>query len=136
MDGPRGRPVIDQAEQWRPGAAVVGWVACSTCRRRGTPWTRVPVAEPVDPAARRLAAADPWSDPEAANENRVMQECRRHIAGWQALEGVELATARQVAAGALDQAVRAALVAGATCGRHPASHRHDPSLGRRAMVHP
>ena len=42
--------VIDQAEQWRPDAAVVGWAAGCTCGWRGTPWTRVPVAELADPA--------------------------------------------------------------------------------------
>jgi hypothetical protein len=44
-----------------------------------------------------------------------MQEWRRHIAGWQALEDVEAATARQAAAArALDQAVRTARAAGAS----------------------
>jgi hypothetical protein len=38
----------------------------------------------------------------------------RHITGWQALEDVEQAAARQAAARALDEAVRAALVAGAS----------------------
>ena len=60
------------------------------------------------PAARRLATAGPWADLEAADENRVRQDWRRHVAGWQALEDVEAAAAR-----ALDEAVRAALVAGA-----------------------
>jgi hypothetical protein len=46
--------VIDQAEQWRPDAAVVGWAAGCTCGWRGTPWTRVPPGL-ADPAARRLA---------------------------------------------------------------------------------
>ncbi|NEK86479.1 hypothetical protein GCU60_12050 [Blastococcus saxobsidens] len=109
------REVIDQAEQWRPDAAVVGWAAGCTCGWRGTPWTRVPVAEPADPAARRLATAGPWADLEAADENRVMTEWRRHIAGWQSLEDVEQAAARQAAAArALDEAVRAALAAGAS----------------------
>ena len=108
------REVIDQAEQWRPGAAVVGWVAGCTCGWRGTPWSRVPAAE-ADPAARRLATAGPWADLEAADENRVRQEWRGHIAGWQALEDVEATAARQAAAArALDEAVRAALAAGAT----------------------
>ncbi|RBY96557.1 hypothetical protein DQ237_07955 [Blastococcus sp. TF02-8] len=106
--------VIDQAEQWRPDAAVVGWAAGCTCGWRGTPWTRVP-PELTDPAARRLATAGPWADLEAADENRVMAEWRRHIAGWQALEDVEAAAARQAAANrALDDAVRAALAAGAS----------------------
>ena len=44
-----------------------------------------------------------------------MTEWRRHIAGWQALEDVEAAAARQAtAARALDEAVRAALAAGAS----------------------
>ncbi len=106
--------VIEQAEQWRPDAAVVGWVAGCTCGWRGTPWTRVP-PELADPAARRLAVTGPWADLEAADENRVMTEWRRHIAGWQALEDVEEAAARQAAAArALDEAVRAALAAGAS----------------------
>jgi hypothetical protein len=103
--------LIDQAEQWRPDAAVVGWAAGCTCGWRGTPWTRVPPGL-AHPAARRLATAGPWADLEAADENRVMQEWRRHIAGWQALEEVEQAAARQAAAArALDEAVRAALAA-------------------------
>jgi hypothetical protein len=107
--------VIDQAEQWRPDAAVVGWVAGCTCGWRGTPWTRVPGPELADPAARRLAVTGPWADLEASDEHRVRQEWRGHIAGWQALEDVEQAAARQAAAArALDEAVRAALVAGAS----------------------
>ncbi|MDK3258098.1 hypothetical protein [Blastococcus capsensis] len=106
--------MIDQAEQWRPDAAVVGWAAGCTCGWRGTPWTRIPPGL-ADPAARRLAVTGPWADLEAADENRVTQDWRRHIAGWQALEDVEAAAARHaVAARALDQAVRAALAAGAS----------------------
>jgi hypothetical protein len=75
----------------------------------------VPVPELADPAARRLATAGPWADLEAADENRVRQEWHRHIAGWRALEEVEQAAAREPAAArALDEAVRAALVAGAS----------------------
>ena len=78
---------------------------------RGTPSTRVP-RELADPAARRLATAGPWADLEAADEHRVITEWRRHIAGWQALEDVEAAAARQAAAArALHEAVRAALAA-------------------------
>jgi hypothetical protein len=80
--GQVGLEVIEQAEQWRPDAAVVGWVAGCTCGWRGTPWTRVPAPEAADPAARRLAVTGPWADLEAADENRVRQEWRRHIAGW------------------------------------------------------
>ncbi|WP_254791216.1 hypothetical protein [Blastococcus tunisiensis] len=106
--------VIDQAEEWRPDAAVVGWAAGCTCGWRGTPWTRVP-PELADPAARRLATAGLWAELEAADENRVRQEWHRHIAGWQALEEVEAAAARQAAAArALDEAVHAALAAGAS----------------------
>ncbi|MDK3258948.1 hypothetical protein [Blastococcus capsensis] len=106
--------VIEQAEEWRPDAAVVGWIAGCTCGWRGTPWTRVP-PELADPAARPLAVTGPWADLEVAEENRVRQEWRRHIAGWQALEDVEAAAARQAAAArALDQAVRTALTAGAS----------------------
>ncbi|SFD96073.1 hypothetical protein [Blastococcus tunisiensis] len=106
--------VIEQAEEWRPDAAVVGWVAGCTCGWRGTPWTRVP-PELADPAARRLAVTAPWADLEAADENRVRQEWRRHIAGWQALEDVEAAAAWQAAAArSLDEAVRAAVKAGAS----------------------
>jgi hypothetical protein len=109
------REVTEQAEQWRPDAAVVGWVAGCTCGWRGTPWTRVIAWELADPAARRLVTAGPWADLEAADENRVMREWRRHIAGWQALDDVEQAAARQAAAArALDEAVRAALTAGAS----------------------
>ena len=106
--------VIDQAEQWRPDAAVVGWAAGCACGWRGTPWTRVPPGL-ADPAARRLSTAGPWADLESADEHRVMTEWRRHIAGWQALEDVEAAVGRQAAAArVLDEAVRAALAAGAS----------------------
>ena len=112
--GQVGLEVIEQAEEWRPDAAVVSWVAGCTCGWRGTSWTRVP-PELADPAARRLASAGLWADLEAADENRVRQEWHRHIAGWQALEDVEAAAARQAAAArALDDAVRAALAAGAS----------------------
>ncbi|CCG04794.1 hypothetical protein [Blastococcus saxobsidens] len=106
--------VIEEADQWRPDAEVVGWVAGCTCGWRGTPWTRVP-PRLADPAARRLAVAGPWAELEAADENRVRQEWRQHIAGWQALEDVKEAATRQAAAArALDEAVRAALAAGAS----------------------
>ena len=100
--GQVGLIVIKQAEDWRPDAAVVGWAAGCTCGWRGAPWTRVP-PELADPAARRLAVTGPWADLEAADEHRVMIEWRRHIAGWQALEDVEAAAARQAAAHALDE---------------------------------
>ena len=112
--GEVGLEVVDQAEQWRPDAAVVGRAAGCPCGWRGTRWTRVPPGL-ADPAARRLSTAGPWADLEAADEHRVMQDWRRHIAGWQALEDVEAAAARQAAAArALDEAVRAALAAGAS----------------------
>ncbi|MGY1914200.1 hypothetical protein ABC795_05520 [Blastococcus sp. HT6-30] len=112
--GEVGLEVTEQAEDWLPDAAVVGWVAGCTCGWRGTPWTRVP-PELADPAAQRLAVTGPWADLEAADENRVRQDWLRHIAGWQALEDVEATAARQAAAArALDEAVRAALAAGAS----------------------
>jgi hypothetical protein len=44
----------------------------------------------------------------------VRQDWRRHVAGWQALEDVEAAAARQAAAAhAPDETVRAAFAAGA-----------------------
>ena len=44
----------------------------------------------------------------------MRQDWRRHVAGWQALEDVEAAAARQAAAAhAPDETVRAALAAGA-----------------------
>jgi hypothetical protein len=107
--------VIEEVEEWRPDAEVVGWVAGCTCGWRGSPWARVTAWELADPAARRLAVAGPWADLEAADEDLVMTEWRRHIAGWQALEDVEEAAARQAAAArALDEAVRTALSAGAS----------------------
>ncbi len=109
------REVIEEAEEWRPDAAVVGWVAGCTCGWRGSPWTRVPVPQLAEPAARRLAVTGPWADLEAADENRVMQEWRRHIELWRTLEDVEQAAARQAAAArALDEAVYAARAAGAS----------------------
>lgn len=112
--GPVDCEVVDQAEEWRPDAEVVGWVAGCTCGWRGTPWTRIPPGL-VDPAARRLAVAGPWADLESTDETRVMAEWRRHIAGWQALEDVEATAARQAAAvRALDETVRATVEAGAS----------------------
>ncbi len=106
---------IDEVEEWRPDAEVVGWVAGCTCGWRGSPWARVTAWELADTAARRLAVAGPWADLEAADETRVMREWRRHIAGWQALEDVEEAAARHAAATrALDGAVHTAVAAGAS----------------------
>jgi hypothetical protein len=113
--GPVHCEVIDEAEEWRPDAEVVGWVAGCTCGWRGVPWARVPAGELADPAARRLAIPGPWADLEAADEQRIMAEWRRHIAAWQALEDIEQAAARQAAATrALDDAVRTAVTAGAS----------------------
>ena len=80
---------------------------------------RHPLDPPTPRAGRPRGAAARHRRPvgrlEAADENRVRQDWRRHIAGWQALEDVEPAAARQAAAArALDQAVRAALAAGAS----------------------
>jgi hypothetical protein len=109
------REVVDEAEEWRPDAAVVGWAAGCTCGWRGSPWARVTAWELADRAARRLAVTGPWADLEAADEERVMQEWRRHIEPWQTLEDVEQAAARQAAAAcALDEAVYAARAAGAS----------------------
>lgn len=109
------REVLEEAEEWRPDAAVVGWVAGCTCGWRGTPWARVPAPELADQAARRLAAPGPWADLEAADETRVIQEWRTHIAPWRSLEDVETAADRQAAAArALDEAVHTAVAAGAS----------------------
>ncbi|SDY74128.1 hypothetical protein SAMN05661080_04458 [Modestobacter sp. DSM 44400] len=140
--GEVGLEVVDQAEEWRPDAAVVGWVAGCTCGWRGTPWTRVPRPELADPAARRLATAGPWADLEAADENRGRQEWRRHIAGWEALEDVEQAAARQAAAArALDETVRAALAAGASwvdigrvTGMTGPGRSDETAAGRRTVL--
>jgi hypothetical protein len=105
--------VVEETEEWRPDAAVVGWVAGCTCGWRGIPWARVTAWELGDPAARRLTVPGPWADLEAADENRVMQEWRRHVAPWHALEDVEQAATRQAAAArALDEAVYAARAVG------------------------
>jgi hypothetical protein len=65
-DGPGQRRNVDAAhtQEWRPDAAVVGWVAGCTCGWRGTCWTRVSL-ELADPAARRFAVTGPWADLEA-----------------------------------------------------------------------
>ncbi|MBN1095853.1 hypothetical protein JKP76_07310 [Blastococcus sp. TML/C7B] len=107
--------VIEEAEEWRPDAEVVGWVAGCTCGWRGAPWVRATAWKLADPAARRLAVPGPWADLDTADEHRVITEWRRHIAGWQALEDVEQTAARHAAAArALDQAVRTAVAAGAS----------------------
>ena len=106
--------VIEEAEEWRPDAEVVGWAAGCTCGWRGAPWIRVP-PELADPTARLLAVTGPWADLDAADEHLVITEWRRHIAGWQALEDVEEAAARHAAAArGLDEAVRTAVAAGAS----------------------
>ena len=118
--------VVDQAEEWRPDAAVVG----CTCGWRGTCWTRVSL-ELADPAARRFAVTGPWADLEAADENRVMTEWRRHIAGRQALEDVKQAAAR-----ALDEAVRAAVGVGASWADIGRVTSLTAGVGHRAVVSP
>ena len=108
------REVLEEAEEWRPDAAVVGWVAGCTCGWRGTPWVRVADSGLADPAARTLAAPGPWADVEAADETRIIQEWRTHIAPWRALEDLKTAATRRAAATrALDEAVRGAVAAGA-----------------------
>jgi hypothetical protein len=65
------REVIDQAEEWRPDAAVTGWAAGCSCGWRGTPWTRVP-PEQADPAARRLTVTGPWADLAPTDDTRLL----------------------------------------------------------------
>ena len=96
--------VIEGAEEWRPDAEVVGWVAGCTCGWRGTPWTRVPPGL-ADPAARRLATAGPVGRSGGRRRGPgVMTEWRRHIAGWQDLEEEATAAGQAAAARALDEA--------------------------------
>ena len=88
-------------------------------RRLNLRWRGTPLDPRTTGAGRPRGAATrhqrPVGRPEAVDEHRVSTEWRRHIAGWQALENVEVAAAREAAAArALDEAVRAALAAGAT----------------------
>lgn len=67
---------------------------------------------------------EPVGQLEAADEDRVVTEWCRHIAGWQALKARERAAARQAAASALDKVARR-FAAESHTGRHRPSHRHD-----------
>ncbi len=106
--------MIDQAEQWRPDAAVAGWVAGCTCGWRGTPLDPR-TTEAGRPRARRLATADPWTDlagrRRAPGDDRMAPTHR-----WVASPG-RRGTGRRPAGRrrtrALNEAVPAALAAGA-----------------------
>lgn len=107
--------VLEEVEEWRPDAAVVGWVAGCACGWRGRPWTRVHAQDQVDVEGRLLHTPGPYYDLEGPDEGRVMEEWRRHINPLGALEAVEEAASRHAATGrALDEAIRAARAAGVT----------------------
>ncbi|PZU49470.1 MAG: hypothetical protein DI571_02350 [Arsenicicoccus sp.] len=123
------REVLEEAEEWRPDAAVVGYVAGCECGWRGRPWTRVHSATAagstawhgpeddavVDEDNRLIFQPGPYYDLDGAAEQPVIEEWRRHIAPWRSLEDLEEAAARQAAATReLDEAVRAAKAAGAS----------------------
>lgn len=109
------RDLLIEAEEWRPDAAVVGWVAGCECGWRGRPWTRVASPGLVDRGARLLATGGDFYDLESPDETLVMDEWRGHIAPFRTIEDVEEAAARHAATGrALDEAVAAARAAGAS----------------------
>jgi hypothetical protein len=102
-------------EEWRPGVAVVGWLAGCECGWRGRPWTRVPAPTLADPKARLLAVTGDWADLEEDDETLVMDDWREHIAPWLHLEAVAAAADEvTAAAGRLTESVRSAVAAGAT----------------------
>ncbi|WP_249068720.1 hypothetical protein [Modestobacter muralis] len=109
------RKLLVEAEDWRPDAAVVGWVAGCECGWRGRPWTRVPSPELADRGARLLATGGDFYDLEGPEETLVMDEWRAHIAPFLTLEVLRDAAERHAATGrALDEAVAAARTAGAS----------------------
>jgi hypothetical protein len=114
----------EEAEQWRPAEAVVGWVPRCECGWRGRPWTRThstPSDGPstddtlIDAAHRLIYQPGPYADLDGEAEGLVMEEWRRHVARWIALERVEAAAGAQTAATReLDEAVHEAKAAGAS----------------------
>lgn len=55
------REVLEEAEEWRPDAAIVG---CA-CGWRGRPWTRVLTEDQADVGARLLHNPGPYGDLDA-----------------------------------------------------------------------
>jgi hypothetical protein len=102
-------------DEWRPDAAVIGWVPGCECGWRGRPWTRSPSPVLADPAARLLATSGAYADLDEDDEALVIDEWRQHIAPWTAVEEVEEAAAAYAAAARdLDETVRTARRAGAS----------------------
>jgi hypothetical protein len=73
-------------DEWRPGAAVVGWVAACTCGWRGQPWLRAAELSDEDLAARRVYGdyrADDGRllfDPEQATVSAAVRtEWQQHV---------------------------------------------------------
>lgn len=123
------REVLEEAEEWRPDAAVVGYAAGCECGWRGRPWTRVQSAAAagssawhspedgavVDEDNRLIFQPGPYYDLDGNAERLVVDEWRRHIAPWRSLEDLAEAAARHATAvRELDDAVRAARAAGAS----------------------
>jgi hypothetical protein len=124
-----GREILEEAEEWRPDAAVVAWVAGCECGWRGRPWTRVHSAAAagsdawhgpedgsvVDERNRLIFQPGPYYDLDDAAERPVIDEWRQHIAPWRALEEIEELAAKVAAATReLDDAVRTARTGGVT----------------------
>jgi hypothetical protein len=121
--------ILEEVEEWRPDAAVVGYVAGCDCGWRGRPWTRVHSAAAagadawhgpedgavIDETNRLIFQPGPYYDLDDVAERPVVDEWRRHIDPLVTLESLEEAAARQAAATrALDDAVRVARATGAT----------------------
>lgn len=117
------REVLEEAEQWRPDAAIVGYAAACDCRWRGRPWTRVHAATAagaeaghspedgsvVDPGNRLIFQPGPYGDLDERAERAVVDEWREHIRPFRALEEIEEASEKVVAATLeLEDAVRTA----------------------------
>ncbi|GAB3312760.1 hypothetical protein GCM10027451_25900 [Geodermatophilus aquaeductus] len=96
--GPVHCEVIEQAEEWRPGAEVVGRAAGRTCGWRGTPLGPRACMGAGRPGGAAAGRSGPVG--QSGGRRRAPGDSRMapHIAGWQALEDVEAAAARQAAA--------------------------------------
>jgi hypothetical protein len=105
------REVLQQGEEWRPDAAIVGYVAGCACGWRGRPWTRVLTEDD----ARLLYNPGPQGELDGPEETVVIDEWRGHIRPYRALEEIGEAAAKVAAATReLEDAVRAARAGDAT----------------------
>lgn len=104
-------------EEWqsRPESGVIGWLPVCSCGWRGTPATRVPTAQEHDPARRQIFCLKYHLDEVAENALMFYDEWKAHIEPFDLLAEVKEAAVRHDEASRdLDEAVRAAMAAGAS----------------------